>query len=63
VGVGTGLGLAISHGIITEHGGRIWAESVEGEGATLIVELPTGAVSGSRTPETPGSVHPENAER
>jgi len=40
VGKGTGLGLSICHGIITEHGGRIWAESQSGKGATFIVELP-----------------------
>ncbi len=40
VGKGTGLGLSICHGIITEHGGRIWAESKLGKGATFIVELP-----------------------
>jgi len=40
VGVGTGLGLSICHGIIAEHGGRIYVESKVGEGATFIVELP-----------------------
>ena len=40
VGRGTGLGLSISYGIITEHGGRIYAESELGKGATFIVELP-----------------------
>jgi two-component system NtrC family sensor kinase len=40
VGAGTGLGLSVSHGIIQEHGGRIWAESEEGHGATFIMELP-----------------------
>ena len=40
VGKGTGLGLSISYGIITEHGGRIYAESEPGKGATFIVELP-----------------------
>ena len=40
VGKGTGLGLSICHGIITEHGGRMYAESVLGEGATFVVELP-----------------------
>jgi signal transduction histidine kinase len=40
VGKGTGLGLSICHGIITAHGGRIYAESELGKGATFIVELP-----------------------
>ncbi|MCJ7655532.1 MAG: PAS domain S-box protein [Dehalococcoidia bacterium] len=40
VGQGTGLGLSLCHGIVTEHEGRIWAESQLGKGATFIVELP-----------------------
>jgi len=40
VGRGTGLGLSICHGMIAEHGGRIYAESELGKGATFIVELP-----------------------
>ncbi|GAH05033.1 unnamed protein product, partial [marine sediment metagenome] len=40
VGKGTGLGLSICHGIITEHGGRIYIESKLGKGATFVVELP-----------------------
>ena len=40
VGEGTGLGLSICHGIITEHGGRIWAENNADEGASVIIELP-----------------------
>lgn len=39
-GQGTGLGLSICYGIVTEHNGRIYAESKPGEGATFIVELP-----------------------
>jgi len=39
VGKGTGLGLSICHGIITEHGGNVYAESELGKGATFVVEL------------------------
>ncbi len=37
---GTGLGLSICHGIVTEHGGRIYAKSKPERGATFLVELP-----------------------
>jgi signal transduction histidine kinase len=40
VGKGTGLSLSICHGIVTEHGGKIYVESELGEGATFVVELP-----------------------
>jgi signal transduction histidine kinase len=40
LGKGTGLGLSVCHGIISEHGGKIYAESELGQGATFIVELP-----------------------
>lgn len=42
VGEGTGLGLSISYGIVTNHGGRIYAQSELGKGATFVVELPVG---------------------
>jgi PAS domain S-box-containing protein len=37
---GTGLGLSICRTIVEEHGGRIWFDSVEGEGTSFFVELP-----------------------
>ncbi|MDD5313574.1 MAG: PAS domain S-box protein [Dehalococcoidia bacterium] len=40
VGQGTGLGLSVCYGIVSEHNGRIFAESKQGKGATFIVELP-----------------------
>ena len=39
-GKGTGLGLSACHGIVTEHGGKIWAKNNDAGGATFFVSLP-----------------------
>lgn len=39
---GTGLGLAICRHIIEQHNGKIWVESVLGQGSTFYVNLPIG---------------------
>ncbi len=37
---GSGLGLTIARSLVEAHGGRIWAESVEGQGSTFAFALP-----------------------
>lgn len=37
---GTGLGLAIARHLIEGHGGRLWADSIEGQGSSFFFTLP-----------------------
>jgi two-component system sensor histidine kinase KdpD len=39
-GHGSGLGLAIAKGLIDGNGGRVWARSLPGQGATFTIDLP-----------------------
>jgi two-component system sensor histidine kinase KdpD len=54
-GSGTGLGLAIARGFLEANGGRIRAESLPGQGTTLVVSLPVPA-------EQPAGAHAQAAE-
>jgi two-component system, OmpR family, sensor histidine kinase KdpD len=37
---GSGLGLAIAKGFVEANGGRIWAESLPGQGTVIVIEMP-----------------------
>ncbi|UTW09224.1 sensor histidine kinase [Pseudomonas benzenivorans] len=48
---GTGLGLPISRQIIEHFGGRLWVDSVHGQGACFSFTLPLGGDVGASPPE------------
>ncbi len=54
VGEGTGLGLSVAQAIVAEHGGRLFAESSAGNGATFAIVLPAAGatVQAPRAPST-----------
>jgi two-component system sensor histidine kinase KdpD len=41
---GSGLGLAIVRGFVEANGGEVWVESLPGQGATFVVQLPLEAI-------------------
>lgn len=56
---GTGLGLAITRAIITQMGGRVWAESTLGEGSDFHFTLPSA--DRLTAPADPGQEPPEKS--
>ena len=49
-GEGSGLGLSVSYGIVSEHGGRLWAENRPEGGAAFHLELPIAGPAPSSAP-------------
>jgi signal transduction histidine kinase len=53
---GTGIGLALARKAMQRMGGRIWAESRAGTGATFFVELPRAEWEGAAFEAAPSRV-------
>jgi two-component system sensor histidine kinase KdpD len=47
-GGGSGLGLSIAKGLIEANGGRLWARSLPGQGATFGIDLPISKTAGTQ---------------
>jgi len=59
---GSGLGLAVVRGFVEANGGRVWAESLPGQGATFVVELPLPAEADAGTPDATEPAAPPQRE-
>ena len=60
-GTGSGLGLAIAKGLIEANGGRLWARSLPGQGATFGVDLPVAVAAASPEHERSSPSPPRDA--
>jgi signal transduction histidine kinase len=56
---GSGVGLALVKKAMERMGGKVWARSSPGQGATFFIELPSAKTGG---PEAPGEMEPAEAE-
>jgi two-component system sensor histidine kinase KdpD len=59
---GSGLGLAIARGFVQANGGKLHVESLPGQGATFVFELPLDPVLPARDTPAPVGVASESGE-
>jgi two-component system, OmpR family, sensor histidine kinase KdpD len=52
---GAGLGLAIARGFVEANGGRVWVESLPGQGSAFVVEFPLDGETGPDEPRRASS--------
>lgn len=62
IGEGTGLGLSVVHGIVKNHGGAVYAESIPGEGTAMQVLFPSLEHPGFNPEPDSNMVPPEGRE-